>query len=139
MKESPSHGIGVFAVVDFKRRTKLCQYFGEKISEEEADFRQSKDSSDVIYMFRLNNGDIIDAKNSFCIARRINHRCRDANCFVKENDNRELEVITKRKILAGEELNIDYMMNSEEGKPPIPCFCKSGYCTGSIDYCAKFN
>lgn len=97
-----SAGLGLFAEEDIPKDTFIIEYVGEKITTDESDRRGGK------YLFTLNKDYVIDGKSRDNTARYINHSCRP-NCEVEiDEDDWTINVYSKRKIKAGEELTYNY-------------------------------
>ena len=71
-------GHGLFAKRNLTAGSYICQYSG----------RRSQKKPKGNYVVKLSGGFFIDAKNSECIARYINHSC---------NPNAELRFVTREK------------------------------------------
>ena len=99
VKRSAS-GLGVFTNEPIRKRRFIIEYWGDLISDDEANRRGGK------YLFNLDNGRTIDGKTRSNIARYMNHSCRP-NCEVEIVGNK-IFVHARRTIKAGEELTYDY-------------------------------
>jgi SET domain-containing protein len=77
---------------------------GEEIDENECIRRENEENN--VYIFYKDDNTYIDAKNSEKI-KYINHSC-DYNCYVDEDENGDLILVSARDIKNGEELTIDY-------------------------------
>lgn len=111
-----SHGLGLFALRDFKKGEFIIEYTGEKITQEEANRRGGQ------YLFELNSKWNIDGKGRENTARYINHSCKP-NCEVEIKKGRIL-IEAKRKIEKGEELSYDYGKEFfDEHIKPKKCRC----------------
>lgn len=135
---SDVHGRGAFATEWIRDGTRLIEYTGERITEEEADARyEDEDESRPhhTFLFSLDNGQVVDAAYGGNVSRWINHSC-DPNCeAVIEDDRIFIEAI--RDIAPGEELAYDYSFVLEERHTPAlkarhPCYCGSHNCRGTI-------
>lgn len=97
-----SAGLGLFALVDFKKGELIIEYTGERISEAEANRRGGK------YLFELNDKWTIDGKGRENTARYLNHACKP-NCEPELDDKeRHIYIYAKKNIKAGEELTYNY-------------------------------
>jgi len=97
-----SAGLGLFANQAIKKKTRVIEYLGEIISEEEANRRGGK------YLFELNDKKTIDGKDRSNVARYINHSCKP-NCYPELNSTEtRVFIFTKKDIEAGEEITYDY-------------------------------
>ncbi len=93
-------GLGLFAAEDIPKGTRIIQYVGKIISNEEADQHRGR------YLFTLDSEQTIDGSSRKNLARYINHSCRpNADSDVID---KEIWIIAKRKIKASEEITINY-------------------------------
>jgi uncharacterized protein len=136
-RESKIQGRGVFATRRIKEGTRLIEYRGERVSDDEADRRYPfyDEERHHTFLFRLDSGDAIDAGPSRSIAKYINHSC-DPNCEAVEEDGR-IFIYAIRDIARGEELAYDYNYVLDEphtaaNKKLYPCNCGAGKCRGTI-------
>lgn len=93
-------GCGLFAVTDISKGTKIIQYTGKRISNEEADSHKGR------YLFELDDKYTIDGGSRKNLARYINHSCLP-NAYT-EIIEEEIWVIAKRRIKEGEEITYHY-------------------------------
>jgi SET domain-containing protein len=72
-----SQGLGLFAGRDLEKHTMVIEYIGELIRNEVANKREKlyEQQNRGIYMFRLDEENVVDATMSGCLARYINHSC----------------------------------------------------------------
>jgi len=97
-----SAGLGLFATAEIKKGELVIEYTGERITEAEANRRGGK------YLFELNDNWTIDGKGRENTARYLNHACKP-NCYPElSEDEKQIHIYAKRKILAGEELTYNY-------------------------------
>ena len=137
MRDSPLHGLGVFATQRIAKGTRIIEYLGERVSHAEADRRYSdKDQSDGhTFLFIVDARTVIDAGVDGNEARFVNHGCQP-NCeSVIENRRVYIEAI--RSIAAGEELTYDYQIQREADDSPdvdtvFACRCGARRCRGSM-------
>ena len=115
------HGLGLFATGHIAKGAIVAEYWGELISEEEADRRGGK------YLFELEKQLAIDGKTRKNIARYINHSC-SPNCVPRENEKqRRLFIVAKRNITPGEEFSYSYGKEYwEDLIKPLGCRCGCG-------------
>ena len=75
VRKSSIHGRGVFALVCIPKGTRIIEYRGERISQEEADKRYSEEhaNSPHTMLFEVNDQIVIDATRRGNSARWINH------------------------------------------------------------------
>ena len=102
VRESGVHGRGVYTMQFIRKRTRVIEYAGERVSWEHApDYPNDPHT----FNFGLENGDVINPEISGNDARWINHSC-DPNCEAVEEDDR-IFIHAIRNIEAGEELFYD--------------------------------
>jgi SET domain-containing protein len=121
-KRSTVHGFGVFAAQPINKNTRIIDYAGELIRNDESETREDRYLKDgCIWVFRVNRRWSRDAAVNGNIARFINHSCRP-NCWFEVVD-RTIWIRASRRIRAGEELTYDY---STIGQRTMPCRCRPG-------------
>lgn len=130
-------GIGAFAKKNIPRRTRMIEYAGEKISNEEADRRypDTQDTPHHTFLFTLNSKWSIDAAFNGNEARFINHSC-EPNCEAVITRNK-IWIESLRRIKAGTELSYDYQFEyldnyTEKDLAFYVCTCGSPKCRGTI-------
>jgi hypothetical protein len=140
VRSSPIHGRGVFAVRDIRAGTRLIEYTGERITDEQAAERYSEgDDTPEAYhtfLFSLEDGMVIDAAVDGNEARFINHCC-EPNCKAFEVNGRiYLDAIST--IGAGTELVYDYHLTRPSGRyraswrQRFACHCGAPNCRGTM-------
>jgi SET domain-containing protein len=137
VKNSPIHGRGVFALTLIPKGTRIMEYKGELITDDEADQRYADlhEHSPHTMLFSLDNNLVIDATRRGSSARWINHSCAP-NCEVEEIGTR-IFIDTRRDIRPGEELTYDYNLqlgepHTQAAKRAHACFCGSRRCRGTM-------
>jgi len=121
-RKSRIHGWGVYAARDISKNTRIIDYAGQKISNQESLRRERRYiRSGHIWCFKLTNRTVVDAGVGGNIARFINHSCRP-NCYV-HIVNQVIWIRAARPIRKGEELTYDY---STDGEGLIRCRCRRG-------------
>jgi len=138
IRDSPIQGVGAFAIRAIRRGTRLIEYTGERITNDEADARYPDDESQArhhTFLFAIDDDVVIDAAVGGNEARFINHSC-DPNCDAVIDDAR-IWIEAIRDIAPGEELAYDYAFVLEERHTParkrrFPCHCGSAKCRGTI-------
>lgn len=137
VRRSAIQGRGVFATRKIREGTRIIEYKGEVISDEEGDIRYPFDENERhhTFLFRLDSGDVIDAGPRGNAAKYINHSC-DPNCEAVIEDGR-IWIEAIRSIRPGQELNYDYNFVLEERHTPAvkrryPCHCGAKNCRGTI-------
>jgi uncharacterized protein len=137
VRRSRIQGRGVFATRTIAAGTRLIEYRGQIIDEDEADRRYpwKDDERHHTFLFRLEDGSVIDAGTGGNAAKYINHSC-DPNCEAVEEDGR-IFIYAVREIGRGEELVYDYHFILDEphnaaNKKLYPCYCGTAACRGTI-------
>jgi SET domain-containing protein len=133
IKRSRIHRYGVFALVEIPRRKFVIEYAGERISYPEARRRYGSRPATrrrkPTYLFRLSTRGVIDGAVGGSGAEIINHSC-DPNLRSRIRRGHVL-FWSKRCILRGEELTVDYKFSKK--LPKVPCRCGSPKCRGTIN------
>ena len=121
--KSAVHGHGVFAAESIPKNTRIIDYAGELIrNDEECEAREERyRERGELWVFRVNRAWSRDANVDGNIARFINHSCRP-NCWF-EIAGRTIWIRASRLITPGEELTYDY---ATIGERTIPCRCRPG-------------
>ena len=137
VRRSGIHGRGVFARRPIREDETVCEYKGERISEEEIGRRYPEimDGINHTFVFGIELDVNIDGGAKGNIARWINHSC-DPNCDTYERDQR-IFVRAIRNIRPGEELSYDYAIEAGEPitravKARWPCWCGARKCRGTV-------
>jgi len=137
VRDSPLHGLGVFARQRIRKGTRIIEYRGERVSHTEADRRyEHKDAGDAhTFLFIVDARTVIDAGVDGNEARFINHGC-EPNCE-SVIEGRRVFIDAVRGIEPGEELTYDYQIQREPEDPPdidaiFACHCGSARCRGSM-------
>jgi len=121
-RRSRIHGWGVYATTAIPKNTRIVDYAGEKISNQESLRRERRYiRRGHIWCFKLTNRTVIDAGVGGNIARYINHSCRP-NCYV-HIVNGIIWIRAARRIRRGEELTYSY---NTDGEGLIKCRCQAG-------------
>ena len=137
VRHSPIHGRGVFALLHIPKGTRVIEYKGELITDDEADRRYAHlhEHSPHTMLFSLENNLVIDATRRGNSGRWINHSC-TPNCQVEE-EGTKIFIDACRDIRPGEELTYDY--NLQLGEPHTraaqrahACFCGTRRCRGTM-------
>jgi uncharacterized protein len=137
VRNSPIHGRGVFALRRISKGTRIVEYKGELITDDEADRRYAHlhEHSPHTMLFSLENNLVIDATRRGNSGRWINHSCAP-NCQVEE-EGTKIFIDARRDIRAGEELTYDYNLQLGEphtraAKRAHACFCGARRCRGTM-------
>ena len=123
-KPSPIHGIGGFARHDIRRRKRLIEYIGPRLSKAAAQLELQKLN---YYIFTLNEDYDIDGSVEWNAARFLNHSCHP-NCEADIVRGR-IWIYALHDIKAGEELTYNYSHGIEEYEER-PCHCGAHNCVG---------
>ncbi|KAK6160903.1 hypothetical protein DH2020_004284 [Rehmannia glutinosa] len=127
-QRSKIHDWGLVALESIEAEDFVIEYVGELIRPRISDIRERQYEKMGIgssYLFRLDDGYVVDATKRGGIARFINHSC-EPNCYTKVisvEGQKKIFIYAKRHISAGEELSYNYKFPLEEKK--IPCNCGS--------------
>ena len=137
VRESPLHGLGVFATRRIRKGARVIEYLGERVSHAEADRRyEHKDAADNhTFLFIVDARTVIDAGVDGNEARFVNHACMP-NCE-SVIEKRRVFIDAIRTIEPGEELTYDYQIQRDVDDPPdidaiFACRCGSAGCRGSM-------
>jgi len=109
----------VYATRQISKNTRIVDYAGEKISNQESLKRELRYiKRGHIWCFKLTNRTVIDAGVGGNIARFINHSCHPTS-YVHIADG-VIWIRAARNIRTGEELTYDYCT---DGEGLIKCHC----------------
>jgi len=142
--KSKIQGYGAFAIKNIRKGTKIVEYLGEIITEEEADIRYEDVNSKRhhTFLFAVNETKCIDGAYNGNSAVFINHSC-NPNCEPVTIGDR-IFIYALRNIKIGEELLYDYgyekfSYHTKEDELLYKCLCGSENCRGTIlkDYKKK--
>ncbi len=126
MGRSAIHGRGVYAAEYIPERRKVIEYTGERIGRRET---KRRGSGRQTYLFTLSSYWTIDGSVGGSGAELINHSC-DPNLYSTIRGSHIL-YMSRRPILPGEELTVDYRFDAD--MDPVPCRCGSARCRGRIN------
>ncbi|XP_015575706.1 histone-lysine N-methyltransferase ATXR7 [Ricinus communis] len=135
-QQSKIHDWGLVALEPIEAEDFVIEYVGELIRPRISDIRErlyEKMGIGSSYLFRLDDGYVVDATKRGGVARFINHSC-EPNCYTKVisvEGQKKIFIYAKRHIAAGEEITYNYKFPLEEKK--IPCNCGSRKCRGSLN------
>ena len=110
-------GLGLFAIVPFKKGDYIVTYQGRRIRNEEADRLEARGAS---YMFELNKRWTIDGSGRHNKARYVNHACKPNAEAVGRKGG--IVYVARRRIKPDEEITVDY------GKEYYECFLEDKGC-----------
>jgi SET domain-containing protein len=120
-RRSRIHGWGVYATRTITKNTRIIDYAGEKISNQESLKRERRYiRHGHIWCFKLTNRTVIDAGVGGNVARYINHSCHP-NCYIDIKQG-IIWIRAARLIKRGEELTYDY---NTDGEGLIKCQCRT--------------
>lgn len=135
-QRSKIHDWGLVALEPIEAEDFVIEYVGELIRSLISDIREQhyeKMGIGSSYLFRLDDGYVVDATKRGGIARFINHSC-EPNCYTKVisvDGQKKIFIYAKRAIVTGEEITYNYKFPLEEKK--IPCNCGARRCRGSMN------
>ena len=122
MRRSKIHGWGVYATRTISKNTRVIDYAGEKISNQESLRREARYiRTGHIWCFKLTNRTVIDAGVGGNSARFVNHSCRP-NCYIHIAGG-VIWIRAARTIRKGEEVTYHY---NTDGEALIKCQCRRG-------------
>ncbi|XP_020869451.1 histone-lysine N-methyltransferase ATXR7 isoform X2 [Arabidopsis lyrata subsp. lyrata] len=135
-QQSKIHDWGLVALEPIEAEDFVIEYVGELIRSSISEIRERQYEKMGIgssYLFRLDDGYVVDATKRGGIARFINHSC-EPNCYTKiisVEGKKKIFIYAKRHIDAGEEISYNYKFPLEDDK--IPCNCGAQKCRGSLN------
>ena len=130
VRKSRIHNKGVFARRDIPKGTYMIEYFGRKISNDEADrISEEEVANGVVYLFELDKNWTLDGNIKGNDAKYINHSCEPNAESI--NDDGRIWVEAVRDIKKGEEITYDYCLTTEDPEDH-PCRCGAKSCRGLI-------
>ncbi len=138
IRKSRIQGRGGFAARRIRSGTRIIEYTGELISQDEANRRYDDDTMGRhhTFLFSIDDDQVLDGAVGGNESRYINHSCAP-NCQAVNEDGRIfIEALTT--IEPGEELLYDYAYartpenDSAEGEALYACKCGAPNCRGSI-------
>ncbi|XP_019088588.1 PREDICTED: histone-lysine N-methyltransferase ATXR7-like isoform X3 [Camelina sativa] len=135
-QQSKIHDWGLVALEPIEAEDFVIEYVGELIRSSISEIRERQYEKMGIgssYLFRLDDGYVVDATKRGGIARFINHSC-EPNCYTKiisVEGKKKIFIYAKRHIDTGEEISYNYKFPLEDDK--IPCNCGAQKCRGSLN------
>jgi len=137
VRRSGIHGRGVFAAARIRKGTRIVEYKGQRVTQDEVDRRYAdvSETDSHTFLFEIDDQWVIDAGVRGNAARWINHGC-SPNCETVEEDGR-IFIEATRDIRPGEELTYDYNIMLEERHTPRmkriwACLCGAKRCRGTM-------
>ena len=118
-------GRGLYASRDIKEGTKIINYIGKIISNNEVEKSDKFDNKKRIYLFTLNKKYTLDGDFSWNTAGLVNHSCDNGKGL-------KVWITAIRDIKKNEELTCDYGFGYDEDYKQFPCKCGSKNCCGYI-------
>lgn len=126
IQNSPIQGRGCFATASFRKRHKIAEYAGEKITTAEAKRRAHRSK---LRICAINNRWSLDGSRGGNGTHYINHSCQP-NAYMKISYGHIL-FIALRDIEPGEEITIDYESTLHDDSKR--CSCGAHNCRGTIN------
>lgn len=137
LRRSKIQGRGAFATRPIRKGTRIIEYEGERVSNEEADRRYDDEAMGRhhTFLFSIDDDTSIDGNVNGNDSAFINHSC-DPNCEAVAEDGR-IFIHAIRAIPTGGELTYDYRYarqgtSDKEAREIYPCHCGSPNCRGTI-------
>lgn len=137
VRSSRIQGSGAFATQRIRKGTRIIEYAGELITQQEADerYEDTDDRTSPVLLFQVDKRTVIDAGVNGNEARFINHSC-DPNCETVST-KRRIYIEAIRTISVGEELTYDYSLTRDEldnaqVEKDYICRCGAPNCRGSM-------
>ncbi|HKX41762.1 MAG TPA: SET domain-containing protein [Burkholderiaceae bacterium] len=134
VRRSEIHGRGVFARSALRAGQLIGEYAGKRYAADEV---QVVDwNNQLTYLFALSDGSVIDGAQGGNTTRFINHACAP-NVEAVERYGAGGELVLRvralRRIQAGEELFLDYALETDGDDPSdYPCACGHERCRGTM-------
>ena len=129
-KRSKINNLGLYALTNIKKNTRILQYKGKIITVRESETNPKFDNNKAIYLFNINKNYDLDGDFKFNVARLINHSC-DPNCEV-DGTGYKLWIYSIKDIKKGEELTYDDGFSFDKDFKNYKCNCGSKNCCGYI-------
>ncbi len=126
VKPSLIEGRGLFTKIPLRKRQKIGEFTGERITQREGRRRAKK--RQCIAIVEINHQIAIDATNERSGFRFINHSC-SPNTFMRIIGERA-EFYSRYPIPADTELTVDCHPSHHDGT--LPCRCGSEACRGVL-------
>ena len=130
-RKSKIDGTGCFATVAFRKRRKIAELTGERVSRVEAARRMR--GKERLHICAIDSYWGIDSSVGGNAAQFINHSCQP-NSFVRIMHGRII-FFALRDIEAGEEITLDYIESYHSNDKR--CACGASGCRGTINLIRK--
>ncbi|MDX1624653.1 MAG: SET domain-containing protein-lysine N-methyltransferase [Gemmatimonadota bacterium] len=125
-RKSPIVGIGVFAARDFERDETLLVLDTSLVVDEARPLRPDLGEREDHLAYLAGGSAVLLPEPE----RRLNHSC-NPNAFIETAD-RELRLVVRRRIERGQEITLDYLVNTHGGSS-WRCACGSERCRGVLE------
>jgi SET domain-containing protein len=142
VRNSAIHGRGVFAARTIRKGTRIVEYTGERINDDEADRRYDEANMrrHHTFLFTLTSKTVVDGspETGGGDASFINHSCQP-NCEALIGEG-EIHIYALQTIYPGTELLYDYQYehtNDPKDRKFYLCRCGADSCRGTIMKAAK--
>jgi hypothetical protein len=136
VRRSRIQGRGAFAIKPIRKGQRVDEYWGQRITHEEADRRyDDNDGRHHTFLFILDDDTVLDARYGGTDARFINHSC-EPNCETVI-DRGHIYIKALKAIQPETELTYDYGFEWQDAFEPVDvryyaCRCGSKKCRGTI-------
>lgn len=136
VRRSRIQGRGAFAIKPIRKGQIIDEYWGQRITHEEADRRyDDNEGRHHTFLFVLDENTVLDARFGGNDARFINHSC-DPNCETEIEDG-HIYIKAIKSIAPETELTYDYRFDWQDEYEPediryYACRCGSKKCRGTI-------
>lgn len=136
VRRSRIQGRGAFAIKPIRKGQRVDEYWGQRITHEEADRRyDDNDGRHHTFLFILDDDTVLDARYGGNDARFINHSC-EPNCETVI-DRGHIYIKALKAIQPETELTYDYGFEWQDAFEPVDvryyaCRCGSKKCRGTI-------
>jgi hypothetical protein len=136
VRRSRIQGRGAFAIKPIRKGQIVDEYWGQRITHEEADRRyDDNEGRHHTFLFVLDENTVLDARYGGNDARFINHSC-DPNCET-EIERGHIYIKAIKAIAPETELTYDYRFDWQDEYEPediryYACRCGSKKCRGTI-------
>lgn len=136
VRRSKIQGRGAFAIKPIRTGQVVDEYWGQRITHEEADRRyDDNEGRHHTFLFVLDDDTVLDARYGGNDARFINHSC-DPNCETEIEDG-HIYIKAIKAIAPETELTYDYRFEWQDEYEPediryYACRCGSKKCRGTI-------
>lgn len=133
---SSIHRHGVEAAEFIPPRRRVIEYTGRLYNRAQTKkLYAERTEADILYIWEVPRRYwILDGRDNGSGAELINHSC-DPNCY-PQFSRRRLYYVSRRCIMPGEELTIDYNYDYDKAGN-IKCLCGSAKCRGTINALEK--